>query len=247
VLGVTGDGMGPLGGPASRTGAGAGRIEAGICRGTVDGPGELAATGSDSVSNDSAGIVSVSDSAAGGIDGGVLAFATGSSVTSGAAGSRGGASSAESNDSGQVGIASAGGTGCFSSDDGGHAGMARSVGGSGGQMSVSCGGAGADTEDGGHVDFLASAATDFGGSVFGASPLSSSSFSPGDVGTVCAHSGVAFFTGTGPPDPFSAPVPGSASVQSGSPFCIGSAGSASSVLTSGCGGWLLSAGSTGTV
>ena len=134
----------------------------------------------------------------------------------------------------------------WSSDPGGHAGIARSVGGSGGHMSVSCGGAGAVADEGGHVDFLASAATDFGGSVIGASPLSSSIASPGEVGTVWAHSGVAFLTGTGPTNPFSVSAPGSVSVQSGSPFCMGSAGSASSSARS-WGGWLLSAGVTGTV
>ena len=122
-----------------------------------------------------------------------------------------------------------------SSESGGQAGIAFSVGGSGGQMSVSAGGAGAASADGGQVDLAASEATARGGSVTGASE--SGIASPGDVGTVCAHCGV---------EPF--PAGGAVSVfdQSGSPFCIGSAGSASS--GSDCGGAALSsAGLTGTV
>jgi hypothetical protein len=70
-----------------------------------------------------------------------------------------------SNESGQLGIACAGVAGSSISDGGGQAGMARSVGGSGGQMSVSSGGAGEEAAAGGHVDFIASEATAFGGSV----------------------------------------------------------------------------------
>lgn len=68
------------------------------------------------------------------------------------------------------------------------------------------------------MDLVASEAMAFGDSVIGASELSIGS--PGDVGTVCAHAGLA--------DPFSLCVPDSVLDQSGSPFCIGSAGSASS-------------------
>lgn len=93
------------------------------------------------------------------------------------------------------------------------------MGGSGGQISVSWGGAGAASAAGGQVDLVASAATAFGGSVIGASELSIDS--PGDVGTVCAHSGGA--------EPFPSLVPDSVFDQSGSPFCIGSAGSTSSL------------------
>src|SRR5258706_8503566 len=46
--------------------------------------------------------------------------------------------------------------------------MAGSVGGSGGQISVSSAGAGEDSAAGGQVDFIASAATAFGVSVIGA-------------------------------------------------------------------------------
>jgi hypothetical protein len=53
--------------------------------------------------------------------------------------------------------------------------MALSVGGSGGQMSVSSGGAGAVSAAGGQVDLVASAATAFGGSVKGATGLASTS------------------------------------------------------------------------
>jgi hypothetical protein len=70
-----------------------------------------------------------------------------------------------SKESGQLGIAWAGVAGSSISDGGGQAGMARSVGGSGGHMSVSSGGAGEEAAAGGHVDFIASAATALGGSV----------------------------------------------------------------------------------
>lgn len=101
--------------------------------------------------------------------------------------------------------------------------MACSVGGSGGQISVSWGGAGAASAAGGQVDLVASEATAFGGSVIGASELSIDS--PGDVGTVCAHSGVA--------EPFPPWVPDSVFDQSGSPFCIGSGEIASSAGVAG--------------
>src|SRR2546427_7989286 len=78
-----------------------------------------------------------------------------------------GSSVAGAKESGQLGITWAGVEGSSSSDGGGHAGIALSVGGSGGQMSVSCGGAGADAAAGGHVDFMASPATAFNGSVRG--------------------------------------------------------------------------------
>src|SRR5207302_1367807 len=72
---------------------------------------------------------------------------------------------AASKESGQLGIAWAGVAGSSSSEGGGHARIAGSVGGSGGQISVSSGGAGARSAAGGQVDFMASAATAFGGSV----------------------------------------------------------------------------------
>ncbi|HEV3459631.1 MAG TPA: hypothetical protein VHG32_24025, partial [Thermoanaerobaculia bacterium] len=76
----------------------------------------------------------------------------------------------ESKLSGQLGMVWAGdgsspSTGRATSADGGQAGIAGSVGGSGGQMSVSSGGAGADSDAGGHVDLRASDALDLGGSV----------------------------------------------------------------------------------
>jgi hypothetical protein len=64
--------------------------------------------------------------------------------------------------------------------------------------------------------------------------------SPGSVGTVCAHSGVAFLSTS----PLSAGV--SVRDQSGSPFCMGSAGNASSSITSSVSA-VLSGGATGTV
>ena len=66
-------------------------------------------------------------------------------------------------------------------EGGGQAGIACSVGGSGGQISVSSGGAGPDEDAGGQVDFIASAATAFGGSVMGAAVISVSSTSGGSV------------------------------------------------------------------
>ena len=186
------------------------------------------------------------------------------------------------------------------SEEGGHAGIAGSVGGSGGQMSVSSGGAGADSDAGGHVDLKASVALDLGGSVnvttstggsvigcviggsvagggavvsrfvtggsvstgsaasgsaasdstasgsatsgsatLASTGCASSIGSPGSVGTVCAHSGVAFLS--------TSPLAGvSVFDQSGSPFCMGSAGRASSSTRS----WVsavFSGGATGTV
>src|SRR5439155_18722726 len=144
-----------------------------------------------------------------------------------------GACGTGSNESGQLGIACAGVTGSSSSDGGGQAGIACSVGGSGGQMSVSSGGAGADSDAGGQVDFVASAATARGGSVMCATVSSGSGGSadvnspagsvavassaaeastgePGSVGTVRAHSG-AFL----PPLPFDE---GSDLDESGSAF-----------------------------
>lgn len=111
--------------------------------------------------------------------------------------------------------------------------MACSVGGSGGQMSVSAGGAGAPSAAGGQVDLVASDATAFSGSSIGTSVLSIGW--PGDVGTVCAHWGVA--------EPL---LPLWVFDQSGSPFCIGNAGSASSAEVA-SGGVVSSAGLTGTV
>lgn len=131
--------------------------------------------------------------------------------------------------SGQLGIASAGVSGSSISDDGGQAGMARSVGGSGGQMSVSSGGAGDDADAGGHVDFIASAATALGGSVMAATTGGSSGWSlalsgsrtstgsPGELGTVAAQSRPGLVA---PPL-----VGGTVLDQSGSPFlCAGAAG-----------------------
>ena len=187
----------------------------------------------------------------------MLAAATGVGVTVGAAGSSAtgvldgsemAATGADSsNESGQLGIACAGVAGSSScgcpatSEEGGHAGIDGSVGGSGGQMSVSCGGAGWPSERGGHVDFSWSEATAFGGSVMGASVTSggveaaasdqaaspaaagafstgcpSSTGSPGEVGTVCAHSGASLA-----PSPFAVD---DASDQSGSLFLMGTAG-----------------------
>jgi hypothetical protein len=173
-------------------------------------------------------------------------------------------SAVSSNDSGQLGIAcagvagsSSGGAACArpcSSEDGGQAGIAGSVGGSGGQMSVSSGGAGADSAAGGHVFLAGSPATDWRGLVSGASTggsvvaaaggvvssswsTGSSTVSPGDVGTVWAQPGADFL-----PSPL-AEV--SVFDQSGSPFCIGSGGNASSSVPAASP--LPSAGSTGTV
>ncbi|HSP09528.1 MAG TPA: hypothetical protein VLU92_08040 [Candidatus Dormibacteraeota bacterium] len=73
---------------------------------------------------------------------------------------------AASNESGQLGITVSGMSdgipGSEMLDDGGHAGIAFSVGGSGGQMSVSAGGAVAFSSAGGHVLPAASLATAFG-------------------------------------------------------------------------------------
>ena len=137
--------------------------------------------------------------------------------------------------------------------------MARSVGGSGGQMSVSSGGAGAASAAGGQVDLIESAATALGGSVMAASwPWGSAGWvsdAPAAVaggcpsateGTVRAQSGVAF-CGTAVSGLFGS-WGGLVSVcaQSGSPFSMGSAGSGSASdavsVTSGP-----SAGATGTV
>jgi hypothetical protein len=168
-----------------------------------------------------------------------------------AAGGRvGGEADAGSNESGQVGIGCAGVTGSSSSDGGGQAGIALSVGGSGGQMSVSSGGAGAESVAGGHVDLSASAATALSGSVSGLSSSGSSaeaagsasgsaSGSPDEVGTVVAQPGVA---------PDASPL-GELWVfdQSGSPFCMGRAGMASSTSGEAVASAAFSAGSTGTV
>ena len=224
----------------------------------------------------------------GGTDAGGSGLVSGAGVTVG--GTAGAAGS--SNEFGQDGIAWAGVAGSSSSDRGRHAGIARSVGGSGGQMSVSSAGAGADSAVGGQVDFLASAATAFNGSVseassasvsgasagfsgtgralafgaggalaFGAggtvafaggavasdsTPASSVSGigSPGEVCTVCAHSGGLFGGLVFWPSPL---TDVSVLDQSGSPFCIGRGGSASSSAIEEAVSPLFSAGSTGTV
>jgi hypothetical protein len=161
------------------------------------------------------------------------------------------------NESGQLVITSfgSGSASCsLSSDGGGHAGIARSVGGSGGQISVSSGGAGASSEAGGHVDFVASEAT-FGGSVttgwvgwssggFEAATGSADSSFSSEAGTVRAHSGVAFCgTAVSGLDGSSG---GEVSVraQSGSPFSISRLGIASDPDAVGL---VPSAGVTGTV
>lgn len=179
-----------------------------------------------------------SSAVAGGNVGPALDFESSTGLGSGGTEAPAGVVLCESNDSsGQLGIGCEPMAGSGSSSErGGHTGIARSVGGSGGQMSVSCGGAGAASEAGGHVDFIASDAAALGGSVMGAAV--SSTGSPGEVGTVCAQSGAA--------DPFSRWAPDSVVDQSGSPFCMGRAGNASSAE------WtsddpLSSAGFTGTV
>src|SRR3989440_6123834 len=229
---------------------------------------------------------------------GVIAFASGIAALAAGAG-KVGSSTPGANESGQVGITWVGVAGSSSSDGGGHAGIALSVGGSGGQMSVSSGGAGADSDAGGHVDFIASPATDLngpvrglsaGGSATGASTTRASAIaasaigtsatgasaagasaggaslsggsvdasivggsavsvavdawmsgigSSGAVGTVVAHSGVV---------PAASPLGDVCDVdQSGSPFCIGRAGIASSSPVASVTPELFSAGSTGTV
>jgi hypothetical protein len=154
---------------------------------------------------------------------------------------------AASNDSGQLGIAWAGVSGSSSSEGGGHARIAGSVGGSGGQMSVSSGGAGEASDAGGQVDFMASAATAFGGSLIGATCGASitpamSAGSPGDVGTVWAHSGVPFLPSpladvsvldqSGSPL-FSAGATGFDWAQTGLVSRVGTAGTGSSAVASG--------------
>lgn len=86
------------------------------------------------------------------------------------------------------------GVGPLISDEGGQAGM-LSVGGSGGQTSVSEGGAVVFSSAGGHVFRAASDATALSGCVIGAWAGGASS-APGCVGTVCAHSGDVFCIGT---------------------------------------------------
>ena len=123
-------------------------------------------------------------------------------------------------------------------------------------MSVSSGGAGAESVAGGHVDLSASAATALCGSVSGLSASGSSpvaagsasgsvsvsvsaSASPDEVGTVVAQPGVAL-----DPSPLGELC---AFDQSGSPFCMGRAGMASSTSAEAVASSAFSAGSTGTV
>jgi hypothetical protein len=201
------------------------------------------------------------------------AFGSGAAALAAGAGNVG-FSAAGANESGQLGITWAGVEGSSSSDGGGHAGIALSVGGSGGQMSVSSGGAGADSAAGGHVDFIASPATALNGSVSelsagdsagsttaagstaaigspvaidsgaatgsaGVAAWVSGIGSSGAVGTVLAHCGVVLAASPLADD--------CVFDQSGSPFCMGRAGSASSSSVGGVAAALFSAGSTGTV
>ncbi|MGA7911186.1 MAG: hypothetical protein WCC30_06525, partial [Candidatus Dormiibacterota bacterium] len=137
---------------------------------------------------------------------------------------------ATSNESGQLGITASGMSegipGSVMFADGGHAGIALSVGGSGGQMSVSAGGAVAFSSAGGQVLPAASLATAFGVSVIDAvvdaAPATGESVG---WGTVCAQTGASFGSGTA--GLASVVVGGSVCVQAGSPFCIGLAGSGS--------------------
>ncbi|MGH7763405.1 MAG: hypothetical protein ACREOM_03180 [Candidatus Dormibacteraceae bacterium] len=146
-----------------------------------------------------------------------------------------------SNESGQLGITASGMSEgvpcCVIFADGGQAGMACSVGGSGGQMSVSAGGAVSFSSAGGHVLLAESPATALGVSVkaavvAGTAPALASSAA---VGTVWAQTGAGFCMGTAVLGPVvgaalpaaSGSAPASPCVQAGSPFCIGLAGKAS--------------------
>jgi hypothetical protein len=129
--------------------------------------------------------------------------------------------------------------------DGGHAGIALSVGGSGGQMSVSVGGAVEFSSAGGHVLPAASPATALGVSVI-AAVVDGASDAGGSAGsgTVRAQTGASFGMGTA--GLASVVSGGSVCVHSGSPFCIGLGASGSPseavLMLSGASG-----GTTGTV
>jgi hypothetical protein len=141
---------------------------------------------------------------------------------------------AASNESGQLGITlsgmSEGVPGSVMLADGGQAGIAFSVGGSGGQMSVSAGGAVAFSSAGGQVLLAESPATAFGVSVTAAVVGADSPAAWSRAwGTVCAQAGAGFCIGAAV---LGSVVPvgstgGSVCVQAGSPFCIGLAGSGS--------------------
>lgn len=138
-----------------------------------------------------------------------------------------------SNVSGQLGITfsgmSEGVPGSLMLDDGGQAGIAFSVGGSGGQMSVSAGGAVVFSSAGGQVVPAASPATAFGVSVIPAVVGVASATASTVWGTVRAQAGASFGSGTAVLGSVVAAgsTGGSVRVQAGSPFGMGLAGSGS--------------------
>jgi hypothetical protein len=127
----------------------------------------------------------------------------------------------------------------FNAEPGGHAGMAGSVGGSGGQMSVSSGGGGDAWAAGGHVRLAASAATAFGASVTAASGASATAGAGGSeavsittwskADSVADRSAASAAGGGGCEPPaawagsLSPAADGTVRAHSGVDFCIGTA------------------------